>query len=206
MFHKNIIHNSDNIHTPFNWVVADEAARLALAVSAADVYKACWQIDEAAVYILTSVTPTWEAISGGGGGAVEGPAFSVTKSATQLLAQNTTSNIIFDVEQYDTHNGFASNVFIVPTGWAGLYQFTLRIGSTAGSGSNQVSPSIALNGAGYGGTNTIANNAGWLAQVDLVCAEGDELKATVFLGAGTAVTLRSGLQCLFQGHYVRSTP
>ena len=65
MFHKNIIQNTDNIHTPFNWVVADEAARLALVPIAADLYKALWQVDTGAVYILTNISPiVWNEISG----------------------------------------------------------------------------------------------------------------------------------------------
>ena len=72
MFHKNILENTDNVHTPFNWVVADEAARLALVPIAADVYKALWQVDTGAVYILTGVSPiAWSEISGNANGSRE---------------------------------------------------------------------------------------------------------------------------------------
>jgi hypothetical protein len=55
-----------SIHTPFNWVVANVAARDALTVSAADLYKACWVVADAAVHILTGVGPnTWSTVSGG---------------------------------------------------------------------------------------------------------------------------------------------
>lgn len=58
---------TEGIHTPYNWVVADETARLALSVTSDDLYKKCFQTDVNKEYILTATTPTW--IESGGSGA-----------------------------------------------------------------------------------------------------------------------------------------
>jgi len=66
--HKAI--EAGEIHAPFQWVYADETEREAdSGFGAADLYKVALQLDDASVWILTEVTPTWSAVGGGGGGA-----------------------------------------------------------------------------------------------------------------------------------------
>lgn len=51
------------IHHPFQWIVADAAARIALSTLSGDVYKLCLQTDTGVVYRLVSITPSvWEPI------------------------------------------------------------------------------------------------------------------------------------------------
>ena len=45
------------IHAPHNWVVADEAARLALVVTDADLGKYCWQRSDESEWFLIGHTP-----------------------------------------------------------------------------------------------------------------------------------------------------
>ena len=59
------------------------------------------------------------------------PAFLVRINANQTVVTNTATKITFDTEEYDSDGAFASNKFVVPTGKAGMYQFTM--GSQIGS-------------------------------------------------------------------------
>ena len=54
-------------------------------------------------------------------GGTNTPAFFVTKSSTQSISHNTTTQITFDTEAIDTDNAFASNAFTVPSGKGGIY-------------------------------------------------------------------------------------
>ena len=51
------------------------------------------------------------------------PAFKVTLSGNQTIANDTLTRITFDTEEYDTHSAFASNIFTVPTNEGGKYFF-----------------------------------------------------------------------------------
>jgi len=52
------------------------------------------------------------------------PAFKVTLSGNQTIANDTLTRVTFDTESYDTDNAFASNIFTVPTGQGGTYAFS----------------------------------------------------------------------------------
>ena len=54
-------------------------------------------------------------------GGTNTPAFFVTKSSTQSISHNTSTQITFDTEAIDTDNAFASNAFTVPSGKGGIY-------------------------------------------------------------------------------------
>lgn len=62
MLHKNIAEGE--LHSIANWVVVDEAARLALVPAATDVHKICFQQDTSKYYGLTDDAPaTWTLIN-----------------------------------------------------------------------------------------------------------------------------------------------
>lgn len=73
------------------------------------------------------------------------PAFSAYQSSSQTLSSNTNTKILFQTEEFDTNNNFASSTF-TPT-VAGYYQVTgsIRIGGSA----TQVRTFIYKNGASY---------------------------------------------------------
>ena len=65
MEHKDI--PTGEIHSPHQWVVADEAARLALPLTSADVRRYLWQSDTETEWVLIRVEPTvWQQRSAAG--------------------------------------------------------------------------------------------------------------------------------------------
>jgi hypothetical protein len=74
--------------------------------------------DEAGT-VLTTATP---------GVPVNGPAFSAYPSSSQSISNNTYTKILFQTEEFDTNNNFASSTF-TPT-VAGYYQVNLSITPT----------------------------------------------------------------------------
>ena len=54
-------------------------------------------------------------------GGTNTPAFSAYQSSNQSIANTTMTTVIFNQEDYDTDNAFASNTFTVPSGKAGKY-------------------------------------------------------------------------------------
>lgn len=73
------------IHPPHNWRVADEAARLALSVTSADVGKYAWQQDDDTVWMLTDDTaPTWKNTSGNAVDSVNGQTGTVQIDAEDV--------------------------------------------------------------------------------------------------------------------------
>ncbi len=55
-------------------------------------------------------------------GGVNTPAFFVTKTSNQSISDSTFTDVIFETEEFDSDNAFASNTtFTVPSGKAGKY-------------------------------------------------------------------------------------
>jgi len=81
----NVQHNTLDgveVHTPFRWDVADDAARLALVVSVSDIKKLCYVQATTGVWILTGVSPaTWKQVDLG---AVSTGTVKVTAADTGL--------------------------------------------------------------------------------------------------------------------------
>lgn len=73
--------NQTKVHRPYNWVVADSAARGAIVPIAADQYKEVLQLDTGAIYTLMNHSPiTWQQT----GGAVASPATATSTGVIQL--------------------------------------------------------------------------------------------------------------------------
>jgi hypothetical protein len=79
-----------------------------------------------------------------------GPAFSAYNSAGQTVPNDTFTKIIFDTENFDTNNNFASSRF-TPT-VAGYYVFTntLAIGNFTNTGTNEFEQVLFKNGSSAG--------------------------------------------------------
>ena len=76
------------------------------------------------------------------------PAFIATNSGTQTYSASTFTKVLFQTENYDTNNNFASSTF-TPT-VAGYYQITASINHDyAGSNGNINSACIYKNGSSY---------------------------------------------------------
>lgn len=92
-------------------------------------------------------------------GASAAPAFSVSLAGTQTLANAVTTKLVWDTEEYDTNNNFASNRF-TPT-VAGYYQLTWSIYNSTAS-VNQ-STSVYKNGVLYKQTSYMpSTTSNWL--------------------------------------------
>ena len=76
---------------------------------------------------------------------VQGPAFSAYQSTLQTLSSGTDTKILFQTEEFDTNNNFASSTF-TPT-VAGYYQVTGSI--RTGGSAVQIRTRIYKNGASY---------------------------------------------------------
>ena len=78
------------IHAPHNWVVADEAARLALVVTEADLGKYCWQRSDETEWFLIGHTPAvWKQhIGPAGADGAQGPAGADGDSAYEVAVAN----------------------------------------------------------------------------------------------------------------------
>jgi len=55
------------------------------------------------------------------------PSFYARASVDQTISNNTTTTVVFDFENFDTNNAFASNTFTVPSGEAGKYFFYTNV-------------------------------------------------------------------------------
>jgi hypothetical protein len=75
------------------------------------------------------------------------PAFSAYASVTQTIAQNTFVKVLFDTEEFDTNNNFASSRF-TPT-VAGYYQVNAAIEWTTSQGSFEQVLCVTKNGSNY---------------------------------------------------------
>lgn len=131
--------------------------------------------------VLTSTSPSSDLPS-----SINGPAFSAYQSSAQTLSTTTNTKILFQTEEFDTNNNFASSTF-TPT-VAGYYQVSasVRVGSTATS----VRMMIWKNGSQYKiGTdvNTTVNN-GFVSTLVYCNGTTDYIEAYALLGTGQALS------------------
>ena len=83
------------------------------------------------------------------------PAFSAYNNASQSISNNTLTKVLFQVEEFDTNNNFASSTF-TPT-VAGYYQ--INAGLNFPSGVGIVSTALYKNGAEYQGGSQMSLQA-----------------------------------------------
>jgi hypothetical protein len=134
------------------------------------------------------------------------PAFSAYPNATLTIANNTNTKILFQTEEFDTNNNFASSTF-TPT-VAGYYQLSTLVGTTGSTISSEAIIGIAKNGSIL---KYLANpNASAIAMLGgscLVYANGttDYFEVYVTQYSGTSRTISSNSQVVwFQGALVRT--
>jgi hypothetical protein len=139
------------------------------------------------------------------GVAGNGPAFSAYASGSQALTGGTSTKIIFDVEEFDTNNNFASSRF-TPT-VAGYYQLNANVRPNNTNQEAQVS--LTKNGSSYkNGSNVNVASGSQFGTVlsTLVYANGttDYFEIFCYVGSSTAGT-SSGMQSTyFNGAMVRA--
>lgn len=150
--------------------------------------------------VLTSVSPASDLPS-----SIKGPAFSAYPNATLSISTNTSTKILFQTEEFDTNNNFASSTF-TPT-VAGYYQLSTLVGTTTVITSEAIIW-IAKNGSVYKYlADPYASSIGMLGGSCLVYANGttDYFEVYMVQYSGSTRTISSSNQVVwFQGAMVRS--
>lgn len=136
------------------------------------------------------------------GVAGTGPAFSAYQSSAQTISTNTLTKILFQTEEFDTNNNFASSTF-TPT-VAGYYQASagFRVGTSVTQGQLRLYKNGAISkflGA------LVANSVDQMQGSALVYCNGttDYLEIYCYLSIGQALSA-SPADTYFQAVLVRS--
>ena len=132
------------------------------------------------------------------------PAFGVTLSGNQSLADGSLTKVTWDTELWDSDSAFASNKFTVPSGKSGKYFFT-TMGYVDGIDSGE---HFFL--AFYKNGSRIFREVGWtssgsdfgmraMASVTLDLAVGDYVEVYAYQNEGSARNLQASYS-QFSGH------
>jgi len=133
--------------------------------------------------------------------AGNGPSFSAYPSSTQSITSLTWTKVLFQTEEWDTNNNFASSTF-TPT-VAGYYQVNAR--AEVSSSFNQQNIAIYKNGSQnkqgvYGSTNFAGTPVS-----ALVYCNGSTDYLEIYLNLGTSqTTTASSITTYFQAFLARS--
>lgn len=190
------------IHSPFNWVVANDAAKAAIVPVAEDVNKSLWQQDTKIAYVLTSIGPAiWTPLTPMNTYNAE-IAFGGWRNTNQAHVGGAFTPVVTNVELYDTHNAYNGTTFVAPV--AGLYNFSGRVGVTASLVVNTLAV-ITQNGTiVLAGHQSQSDSFSWIASGDILCAAGDQIQLQFF---STSSATLSGVRhaLYFHGHLVASS-
>jgi hypothetical protein len=151
--------------------------------------------------VLTSVSPASDLPS-----SIKGPAFSAYANSATSLSNGAFTKILYQVEEYDTNNNFASSRF-TPT-VAGYYQ--VNGASNVGGGTTaEVSIAVYKNGSNYkqGPDYTIASGAQYSQTIStLVYCNGstDYIEIYLYVGTSGKSTGSGEVSVWFNGAMVRS--
>jgi hypothetical protein len=141
---------------------------------------------------------------------VNGPAFSAYNTASQSVANNTNTKVIFQTEEFDTANCFdnATNYRFTPT-VAGYYQINANV-SWAGVTANVVLSQLYKNGSAFkaGNREQASGQYTWQVLSTLVYANGttDYFEVYAYQNSGGSVNIDYGPvnETYFQACLVRS--
>ena len=135
------------------------------------------------------------------GVAGTGPAFSAYANTNQSMTANTTTKILFQVEEFDTNNNFASSTF-TPT-VAGYYQVSGRV--RVGSSTTNLEIYIYKNGAPYKtGSSVDTNSVGGLVTTLVYCNGSTDYIEVYARFSNTQNTLGTQSETWFNGAMIRS--
>jgi len=120
------------------------------------------------------------------------PAFYARASTDQTISNNTTTTVVFDFENFDTNNAFASNTFTVPSGEAGKYFFYTNVTYINPNSTGYRNLYFYKNSTQYielqrETDDTTRNNLNLSTIMDL--SVGDTVTARVIQTSGTDMTL-----------------
>ena len=136
------------------------------------------------------------------------PAFKVTLSSNQTIADDTLTRVAWDTEEYDTNSAFASNIFTVPSGEGGKYVFEFHVFGDDIDDGDVWSTYLELDGTavvgaiaekrGVSGTNNCAMNN----TVTVTCTAGQTIEVvTKHQGTSASQEIRSN-NSFFSGYKI----
>ena len=120
------------------------------------------------------------------------PSFYAKASTDQTISNDTLTTVVFDSEDFDTNNAFASNTFTVPSGEAGKYFFTTNVNYINPNSSNYRILYIYKNSTPYIEFQKLTddsgrNNLNLSTIMDL--SVGDTVSVRIEQNSGTDMTL-----------------
>jgi hypothetical protein len=140
--------------------------------------------------------------------AINGPAFSATASTTQTISTSTTTKIVYNSEDFDTNNNFASNRF-TPT-IAGYYQFNYNMVANSAAAAAESWIAIYKNGTNWQwglDANSITTHYWTLNASSLVYLNGSTDYVEIYMSQSTGSNLTinpdSALPMRFSGFLAR---
>jgi hypothetical protein len=128
------------------------------------------------------------------------PAFSAYKSSSQTITANTYTKVLFETEEFDTNNNFASSRF-TPT-VAGYYQLNSNVGCGT-TGDNFIV--FYKNGTAYKfGNYTVSGSSAATHSSCLISMNGTTDYVEVYIYSGGTTVTNSSTQTYFDGVLVRA--
>mgnify|MGYP003119936814 FL=1 len=129
------------------------------------------------------------------------PAFFVTQTSAQAIANNTSVTLSFGTTVFDTDSAMSSTTFTVPSGAAGKYFFyaAYRVNTTTNSA--RLATDIKVNGSSIISWNTQnddedSSQASGYADLSV----GDAVTVTAFQTTGGSVNTKNTTNTVFGGH------
>ena len=136
------------------------------------------------------------------------PAFSAYLSSGQSLTTSTNTKILFDVENFDTNNNFASSRF-TPT-VAGYYQISLNVQGSSSSYSSVQIFHIFKNGQSYVRSDwryssaIIDTGGGNMSALIYMNGSTDYVEGYAYITASASPVVSGGVTTQFSGCLVRT--
>jgi len=129
------------------------------------------------------------------------PAFYVTQTTAQAIANNTSVTLSFGTTVFDTDSAMSSTTFTVPSGAAGKYFFysVWRINTTTNS--TRLVTDIKVNGSSivsYNIQNDDEDSSQASAYADL--SAGDAVTVSAYQSTGGSVNTKNTINTVFGGH------
>jgi len=138
--------------------------------------------------------------------AGNGPAFSAYANSGTTIANASFTKVLFDTENFDTNNNFASSRF-TPT-VAGYYQISAGVSQAGTLIANNNVLGIHKNGTWsvVGSTAGASSNNGYWSVSGLLYMNGstDYVEIYLYQNSGGTITTNTGVQTVFTGCLVRS--
>ena len=129
------------------------------------------------------------------------PAFYVTQTSAQSLANNTATTLTFGTTVYDTDSSMSSTTFTVPSGGAGTYYFYARYRVNTATDSTRLACDIKVNGTSIASYNNDQNDENSSSvSGSAVLSVGDAVIVVTFQTTGGAVDTKNGVNTAFGGY------